>query len=1037
VELRKAGALLHDGLDATFEAAAPDGSAAAQALLLDTPFPRGPLKLGALSAAVKGGGALSFGSGPSPVTFGLGAGLRAGLGVYDDDASLRADLDPRGERLAGLDLPRTGVARFVALEWGYELSAGAAGPGVALGAAGRATLAADGRSRGRLLVLRAFRDDPGARTAVQSVLDALRLPRQVQSADDLGPGTWLVAEVDGSVAAKLGVTFGYDVDWTRRVGLGALSGSVGLKVHAGLSGSLGLRAQGRFHLTVAREALDPGARVVRVRLARRRERAQDAALHGGVDLTPSTGTLLPDDAAQFVAGVFGLHGAQLIADLASFRGWLDSTQAAPERFTGFLAELAGRHLGGLALDALADARARVASLIAAWDRLPAAAAGLVWGELRRGGDGIAALEALLRALDRDDDDALRAEVERQLARAGFLGTLAGRWLEAALDGGALGALAPEAAAVRRRLRDHARATLALLDGTTLAALARFVEERLGLGVVRSLSGPTALATVEPWLRARLEALIGGALDAPALDALREALAALDRQAQTLYVSARRALNRAYGFALDVAWSRAGVDSALVDAEFDFGLAPPPAGALAAALAGEWGALFGDDAPGLRLRQAQLTHGFERRRQVQVTLPWFSGSFSDLSRSLARLSVIDEGGRLMLLEVEAEDEAGRAGRWRSRLSLRGRLALPGVRDFDAGRVPPGELSVAYGFRLALDDAGPVDLERTLAPLAELYFEAGGAAPAEGMAALMPAAAAERPGRLALALDVAVSPAVAEAWLAAQPDPRDAAYMRLSRAVQRALRRVIPACYFQDPARYAGAERAVAAQVVAWSCLPVSTAIALDGRRLARVDLDHDVFWDPTSSDERSAMLSSPATRLVLGQRMADVRARLLARPDLRAFASDWAEGREDELLQAAFAGPGELLVRLLRCERACAREAREAGLGLARVRQAAAFDPEAALRDLAAFGARLTGAFHDALALPFAGQGPNLRAFAALVFFDGARALLAQAAPRPRARLELARVAAGAPADWARRHIEGAALAAAEIQDVSAVMSRAD
>lgn len=1040
-EFVKSGDLLSGRASVTLDVAAPAGGALAQALLHDTPLPPGTVTLGTLTAAVKGNGRLSFGPEPgaAPVTLALGAQAGARLGAYASLAALRADLDPRGDTLVGLDLPASGVARFVAFTSAYALDASAGGPGLALGAGGRVRLDAGARHAGRLIVVRAFAAEPTARAALQSTWDALRLPRQVTSDDSLPPGTWLLAEVDGRLSAALLATFGYDVSWTRRVGLQGLTGDVGLKVQVGLAAGLGWNSEGRFLLSVARESLDPAARVLRLRLARSRREGATLSVKGGVHLTPSTGALLPKDAAEFVAGLLGLHGAHLVADLKAFRGWLDPAQPLPAKLAAFVeahaVSLAGAARGG----ALQRARAEIDGLLKSWDKLPHTLSSLMWTELRRG-DGMAEIEALARALASTDDAALLARLRALLGQAGFLATPAGRWLSAALGDDLLGALG--AGRVPADLRALARAALELLDGKALASLARFAEQHMGLDNLRRLSDAARIQALTPWLRARLSEFIGGEVGLEQLEPLRAALLALDRQAQALFGEAHAALNRTYGFALDAGWSRADTRAALLDAEFDFAASPSPAQALSAALDGDWVELLTAQPPGVRLREAWLTHGLERRRDVRVTLPWFRGSFFDLSKALARLRVSGEGDGLLLYDVEALDEAGREGRWRSRLSLAGRLVVPGARAFG----PPesaSALRLAYSFRLALDAARAVDLEPTLAPLLEAYFPprdgAPPSSPGDWALALAASGAPDELGRLALTLDVALPPAIADAWLDAPEDERDPRYLLLSRAVQRALRRVIPACYFQDPARYAAAERDGAAQIVAWSCLPVSTAIALDGPRLERVDLDDDVFWDAASPEQRRAMLSSAATRAALRQRLAAIRARLEARPDLRGFASDWADARLDEVLErAAAARPVDLLTQsLLLPEAQAIRGARAAGVGLARARAAAALDPETALAELARFGAKLTSAFHDALAVPFAGQGANLRSLAALVFFEGARAFGAMGAGTPLARLEVTRLRADAPAGWKHEHLEGRPFVAGQLERAVALLSLAE
>ena len=99
------------------------------------------------------------------------------------------------------------------LRWGYDLAASAKGA-IALGAP--LTFSVSGKREALYAVIRQLPKAEPAPGAVKKVATSWMLPKQVSKLDDLEPGTWLIAEVDGSIGASLGIKYGYDFNWVRR-----------------------------------------------------------------------------------------------------------------------------------------------------------------------------------------------------------------------------------------------------------------------------------------------------------------------------------------------------------------------------------------------------------------------------------------------------------------------------------------------------------------------------------------------------------------------------------------------------------------------------------------------------------------------------------------------------------------------------------------------------------------------------------------------------------------------------------------------------
>ena len=335
VKFSKDGKFLEDKVAAGIEVAADNVAGMATAILQNQPFPSETVHVASLAAHVSGdAGSLKFGSGRGAVSFRGGAGVKAGFGAYSKASALLADLDPDDSILNGLGLPEAGVARYVALNWGYDIQASAKGS-VALGFGTSVNFGADGQSNGFMAVIRGFGTEPGARDAIQATVDSWMLPAQVKAVEDLHPGTWIIAEVDGQFAVSLGVQFGNDYSWLRNVNLQGLSGDIGLRIAAAAAINVGFDVSGKYLVVVSRESLDENDRMARVRLFKMSKKGWNFALNASAGVTGDTGALLPDELDDFVAGVFGVHGAQLLKDLQKFRSWTDPKVPLEDKVRGF------------------------------------------------------------------------------------------------------------------------------------------------------------------------------------------------------------------------------------------------------------------------------------------------------------------------------------------------------------------------------------------------------------------------------------------------------------------------------------------------------------------------------------------------------------------------------------------------------------------------------------------------------------------------------------------------------------------------------
>jgi hypothetical protein len=946
------------------------------------------------------------------VTFGASAG--GGVVVTRTAKELVKALRDGGAIGAALELPETGVARYALLEWGYDIG-GAAKGSVALGVGGSLQFGVEGKTSGDFVVVRAFEAEPKAKDALDSLVGAWRLPRQISSPLELEPGTWIATEVDGEFAANVGAKFGYDYSWVRKVTGTALSGDIGLRIQAAAAITVGMSAAGKFLVVVARESLRPESRVLRVRVSKMARKGWSFAADASAKITPSTGKLLPKQLDDFVAAIFGVHGPQLVKDLQTFREWVDPNKPLPEKLGGFVAAYATRRLGSAAGPALEEARGRIASVLKAWEELPARVSGLLWDRL--GDADRAEMEGWLRELAKGRNEKIREEIQKALGSVAFFSTPSGEWLSGVLEGAALDALQRTAALAT--VREAAKKTLAVLEGGVLEELAAFAKEKVGLAAIQKAVALADPKQLEPWLAAKLSEFVGKAIDGKGIEQVRKTLDLFLGKGEELYKAALEALNRQWAFSFQYAYSRATTKTALFDAEFDFAVNPALETAVRAAIQGDWTSLLLRPQDGVTLRTAELTHGIRRTSFVEITLPYFHGRVEQMTESLAKMSVQAEGTRLLLYEVNAKDEIVARNRWQSAFAVSGKFlaGVEGIRDFSSATADE-EFRVGYTFRMGARAMRTAQLERRIEPLvADLFPTAFRETPlhewvidldkladeAEARANGTPNGSGEI-GDVLLGLEVAAPGRALAAWRKA-PDAgataaEKAVYTELSKQIQRTLRRMLPVCYFASPKQYVGQEMKIAAPLLVYSCLPLSTKASVRNGMLAfdtGKDPAKDFYWDTTDAKLLLAMVNHPGTTARLGAAMGKIHGMLV---DARSkFAEDYNPNHEASVRRIMdLAVQSKLLAgSLLFAERESIQTAIESALEMAKFTRGAGGDAEEALEALANFGEKLTRTFHSRLSTLFGGE--TIRQLGSVVFLEASQAFDAEvAAAKPVARL---------------------------------------
>jgi hypothetical protein len=592
-----------------------------------------------------------------------------------------------------------------------------------------------------------------------------------------------------------------------------------------------------------------------------------------------------------------------------------------------------------------------------------------------------------------NDRQLRAELGRVLGQLEFFRTPEGRLVEE-LAGRSLLAALRDAAALEQ-IRRGASVVAQLLDGGALEGvlgrLQRLVEERLNLDRVRELAG-NDFTQLDEWLQAKLAAFLDDSLTAARFDELRGAVGELIARRQEFYQAALQAATRKFEAAVAYAYERAEEGSALVDVNFDF-RASEASGAFRRAIDGEFHELLLARTPGVGLNLGELTHGIRRRSAVEIALPYFEKRSLALAKSLAKLRVTEEGsGRLLVYEVESADTVRDIVR--GKMNRESSLTVAGVWATASGnevRIHCREsLRAVYSLRQANHDMKTAELERLLEPLVSEYFPGRfGAARAAGVSRSFSTFLRNLDdyiegiahngvntfGDTLVALEVSVPGGVLEGWLGAPASKKDPAYLRMSLAIQAAMKQLVPYCFFADRRNWLAGMDAVAPLLV-WASIPPATK----GKS--------DVYWNWPDRDEQARRAADPRTQAGLARRLEEIHRLLLERPEPE-YVKRAADYRPDSqaaagLIASALKGKRVLLEGLLFVEAEIIEAARQAGLKMAEFRRERSERPAEAVRALADFGEKLTRAFHQKLRSVYGGAA--LRPLGTRILVEAARAL---------------------------------------------------
>ena len=1031
--------------DVSFDVTAQPGSAVLAALATNGPFPGGRIDLESLSVKVSSDRDVPVGGAKGGVNFSGTASTYQGIAVLDEPADVIALLvrDQINDDLAkGLALEKAGH-RYLLLRWGYDLQAAAKGA-VGLGAGPKITFGAEGKRLGAYAVVRQIPGDTPSRDAIAALFDSWMLPSQFAQLDDLAPGTTIVAEIDGSLAVKLGVQYGYDFSWIREdVTLGTLAGDIGLKIELGVSASFGFEASGQYALALTRSLKE---RRLRLQLFRLNRKGLNLAFSAKATAQGSFGGLLPNY-GEFLQGVFGLHTVQVLKELET---WTDPSRKLTDLIAGVSVDYAREFLSKVTgFDAKAEfnaARGPLVNLLTAWHALPHRVTSVLYAQLQGDFAQLPELRTQLKRVATSDLDTFRPDLEKLLAHVDFFKTPFGKWLESAALTSALNAASDTAEYAK--VQEIAKKTLAVLDGSllegTLMRLQKELGQRLGLDKIERIVDQATFDNADEWLKARLSAFLGKTVDFEQVQKIRVAINRLLKLQEKFFEQARTALTRKYEFQMLATYQKATTKTALLDVVFDYDAADAADldPLVVSAIDGNFDQIFLRSMPGVLLRQAVLTHEIKRQTHLELSMPFATVEMDHVNTSLAQAEAIDaERGRIVVYDLHAEDLKAAKGKFSSRLTVHGRFVQGGAaRVFDEQ-----SMTHSYTFRQAVPKMRRRVLEAQLGAYADTYFsgtfgtgEASFSTWVSDLDRTVDRVLNNGPdnfGNTLMSLEVTAPSRLVGAWALAPQSAKAPEYSALSKIIQGQLRRLIPLSYFQDLSKLK--DRVPSAALLVYSSLPPATGITVKSGQIVRFDGTSDVYPDIDTSGNLEALARSGSTVAALTGRLTrihDVLEQSDGMADEARHYDPAREGAVNRIVNDALGTANGLadLQALLVVERQIIRKAHTAGPKIAAF--LAAKKPAEALKHLSAFGADVTDAFNSSIGGLF--NGRELRQFGTLVFLEAARAFdPGLPSLRPSAILQLT-VVKDAPSFPLGSFVDGADIPAADIVNAQKFVSLA-
>jgi hypothetical protein len=843
------------------------------ALDTNTAFPDRDVQIGGISAKLTTPTA-SFSPGAgATVSMQAAASFTSGLAVYlqPQEVSKNLPLDPA----LSLDFQNGADDHFILFSLGYTASGSLKGT-YPIGLVASASFGVSGQSDSAFAIVHRFDKNSGARDVVSAVVDSLMLPSQARAATDIQTGTWLIAEVDGSVALNLAAQLGYNLSYKRQLQLLGVPHDLGVKIDAAITATLGFTTSGKFLVVLSRPSPDATSQILHLQLMKQKKDGWNIGLALSAGITASPG--LPDSIDDFLSSVFGVHGQQVLNDLHDIENWTNGDL--------------GANVAALTTKTATDLLEKVTKIAIKSDADLAQATGLLknaladWDKLAQ--NGSSEVQSLVWKLLGNPDATVQQSVVNLLTGlanpANFSQTLSDglqdlqsrQWLLGLSDAvGAISGLAlgQHQAAVQTVAND----ALNVLNGNIFTQLKDAIASQFDLNAILTATNPAQLTQ---WVQDRLAAFLDGTvLSSADLKQIQATMKALGTKISDLYDKTKSAINSRYSIDFATKYEMNTADTALIDMEFD--MAQAGAAGLFATIMGTGSVdtVFNAGGPiaGVTINEALLTHEIHSAATTHFQMPFFKTDSAHLNDTVAKL-MVEQNGAHLVASIDSKDQV-QADRYASILELADELSL------DNGITPDPSGTMAYEMRLIRSAMSQIELEDGTLDFVESYLADKFPSPAKYTDEFLKnlditvSNAASNPannfGDMAVSMQVALTADFLQGWLVKRDAPALlAAQVAASRQIQTFLRKYTALLYFQD---LNNLNNNAAAPLLVWSSLPVCAGIDWDKPNLTlnAVDTGKDTYWDFEDPDLVAAMVNLKSTEKQLEGAVSDAYQRLLA------------------------------------------------------------------------------------------------------------------------------------------------------------------
>ena len=977
-----------------------------EAVALNRPFPAGPINLNKIALTASGKDPALFQSSQLTVALNFSAGITAAAAIFDAPDGVLDALNLGETPNLPLAFTSTPVDRYLLLSSGYQASASVKGSHP-IGALGSLTFGATAAASGLSAVVQRFPATTRARDLLAGAIKSWKLPIHINAATKLEPATWLITEATGSLAIKLGASLGYNFDFIRQTKAAGLSGDVGMKMDAAINATFGIDVSGRYLVIVGRESSDPADHHIRLSLFKLNCEGLQFGLNLKVGVT-GVESLVPDAIDDFIKAVFGVHGTQIVTLLGQMEKWTDSKKSVGEIIAGLAndkaLDLLKTATGIDPATAFDTARAVLIDAVQTFHKLPPKVSSeflSILGKLTP--PGLEALQKALAPLASTDPQVQTQALKDLLSTPGVTRTPIGRLISSLADHGLLHLLDQ-----LPKVRTAASLMLTVMHGKVIANVQAYVETNLDLNNIMKAHQHSDFKELDSFLTGRLAHFFDKTLDFDDLDEVKNAIHLVVSKRNDICNKAHSALNSRYGCDVASTWQRTTSDTAVLDVTFD--LADPTASEMFQAVIGRtndaFDRLITTELPAVQINYGVLSHELTRKTTLDVSLPEFNSHTDTITNALAKVTVEDDNGRLLVYDATGSSTVCARNKFNSSLNVTvAALATrPGAPSLPNLRIH-GDAKSTWIYRLDYAKAKMKrkELEAITRPFLSKYMAAQFPTAAslrtlydglESTAEALEHNGPEMFGDVCASFEVTLPGEALSAWTLPVPDTA-AATRQVSVAIQRALKADLLFFYLSDIAKLANI--AASAPLLAWAAIP--PAVMFDGQTFLD-NAGKKPFWDHVNPDLRHAAALHHSTAENLSATLPQLRQRL-DEAGLTKMIQFYLPDQLGTILRAAINQTGDPHFSSLLFFEACIVEkAGDAIQDIQKFLPLAATQPTAAKNRLAQFAFDITDAFGRLIGNSAFANLATFRGIAQTVFGEASRALNPALDITPRAMLTL-------------------------------------